>query len=115
MKNLGLILIVIVAGLIVIGNIGSIIALAITLAILYFAVKGFMKADTNLAKVVWGAIAVITLLASVGNIPALIGLVALYVLYYLYKEHKREKDYVTSDDPFTNFEKEWEQLNKNYK
>ena len=115
MKNLGLILIVLVAGLIVIGHIGSIITLAITLAILYFAVKGFMKADTNLLKVVWGVIAVITLLASVGNIPALIGLVAMYVLYYLYKEHKQEKDYVSPDDPFTNFEKEWEQLNKNFK
>ena len=115
MKNLGLILIVLVAGLIVIGNIGPIITLAITLAILYFAVKGFMKADTNLSKVVWGAIAVITLLASVGNIPALIGLVAMYVLYYLYKEHKLKKEYVSHDDPFTNFEKEWEQLNKNFK
>lgn len=115
MKNLGLILIVIVAGLIVIGNIGSIVALVITLAILYFAVKGFIKADTNLSKVVWGAVVVITLLASVGNIAALIGLVALYVLYYLYKQHKEEKAYVSDDDPFTNFDKEWQRLNKNYK
>ena len=113
MKNLGLILVMIVAGLIVIGNIGSIITLAITVTILYFAVKGFVKAETNLSKVVWGAIAVITLLASIANIPALIGLVALYVLYYLYKEHKQEKENVNPDDPFTNFEKEWEQLNKN--
>ena len=115
MKNLGLILIVMVAGLIVVGNLGSILALAVTLTILYFAVKGFLKADTNLSKVLWGAVAGITLLASVGNIPALIGLIALYVLYYLYKEYKREKEHVSPDNPFTNFEKEWEQLNKNFK
>lgn len=116
MKKFGLFLVAIIAAFIFLGNLGSIIMLAVTLGILYFAVKGFLAADSTTGKVLWGAVAAITLFVSIGNVPALIGLVALFVLYYLYKQYKEEKEVtVTEDsDPFSNFEKEWDRLNKKY-
>jgi lia operon protein LiaI len=115
MKKLGLIIVGGIAAIILLANLGPMIGLAICSVILYFAFKEFMKTDSTLAKVLWIAIGLITLSALVSNVPAVIGIVAAYVLYIVYKKwNKQEKEVVSEkNDPFTNFEKEWNELNRN--
>jgi len=116
MKKLLLIIAGIIALIVFLGSIGPMIALAISGCILYFAFRKFVKSNETSSKVLWGIIGVIALIATVSNLPALIGLVAIVALYYIYKHYKDNKEdhSYTSDDPFSNFEKEWEKLRKNY-
>jgi lia operon protein LiaI len=54
-------------------------------------------------------------MASIHNAPAIIGVVAAYVLYLVYKNWNSSKKTVVKEesDPFVNFEKQWNELNKN--
>ena len=114
MKKFGLLVVGGIASLVLLANLGSIVGLVISLAILYFMFKKFLKADTTFAKVGWGILGLIVLMITASNAPAILGVVAAYVLYLVYKNWNKEKSMVVeSDDPFTNFEKQWAQL-KNY-
>ncbi len=113
LKNLGIIIIAIIAGFIVIGNLGSILVLAITLGGLYFVFKQYLKAADRNGKIIWGIIGLIILMAAISNLPAFIGLAAMALLYYLYMNYKEEKtEKVNNEDPFKKFEKEWEELSR---
>ncbi len=113
MKNLGIIIIAIIAGFIVIGNLGSILVLAITLGGLYFVFKQYLKAADRNGKIIWGIIGLIILMVAISNLPAFIGLAAMALLYYLYMNYKEEKtEKVNNEDPFKKFEKEWEELSR---
>lgn len=113
LKNIGIIIIAIIAGFIVIGNIGSILVLAITLGALYFTFKQYLKAEDKNGKIIWGIIGIIILIAAISNLPAFIGLAAMVLLYYLYKNYEEEKAEMRSkEDPFKKFEREWEELSK---
>jgi lia operon protein LiaI len=83
-------------------------------AILYFLFKKFLKADSTGAKIGWGILGVIALMITASNAPAILAIVAAYVLYLVYKNWNKDKTttIVESDDPFTNFEKQWSQLNQ---
>ena len=114
MKKFGLFIIGGIAAIVLLSQVGPLIGLAISLAILYFAFKMFIKTDSTLGKVLWAIIGVIALTASASNIPAILGVVAAYILYVVIKNWKNgKKEVVTeSSDPFTNFEKQWAELNK---
>lgn len=116
MKKALVILGILIAAIVFLANLAPLIALAITIAITYFAYKGFIKAESQGAKIFWGIVGVIALISSISNLPALIGIAALYILYVLYKSWKKDDSDFTSkdDDPFKNFEKEWMELNKHY-
>lgn len=116
MKKFWLLLAGGVAAVILLGNLGAVIGLAISLVIMYFAVKGFMKTDSTAKKVMWGAVGVIALALTASNVPAIFGIAAAYVLYLVYKNWNKKEVIVTeeSSDPFTNFEKQWAELKKNY-
>ncbi|MEI5908643.1 flagellar basal body rod protein [Bacillus spongiae] len=112
-KKLGLIVLGVTAGIVLIANMGPIIALAISLVIVYFSYREFMKSASTGGKVLWAFIGFIALIASATNAPAIIGLVAAYLLWIVYKNWNTQKDGEPEDfgdDPFTGFEKEWAKL-----
>lgn len=115
MKKFVLLVIGGIAALVLIANIGPVIGLLVTLAILYFVFKQFLKCEKTFGKIGWGVIGVIALVTTASNIPAIIGFVAAYVLYIVYKKWNATNDTIidkTENDPFVNFEKEWSNLNK---
>ncbi|MBP3041552.1 flagellar basal body rod protein [Bacillaceae bacterium Marseille-Q3522] len=115
MKKFGLFLIGAVALFILLSQLGNLIALAISLAVLYFVFKQFMKTNSTMAKFGWGIIGLIALFASASNLPALIGIAALFILYVVIKKWNNKADTIfekKENDPFTNFERQWSELNK---
>ncbi|MDF0725857.1 flagellar basal body rod protein [Cytobacillus sp. S13-E01] len=116
MKKFGLLIIGAISALVLLGNVGPVIGLAISLVIMYFAFKGFMKTDSTAKKVMWAVIGLIALAASASNVPAIIGIAAAYVLYVVYKKWNSTKETVVKEDsdPFTNFERQWSELKKEY-
>ncbi|MGD6877745.1 flagellar basal body rod protein [Bacillus infantis] len=113
MKKFGLLLAGGIAGLVLLSNLGPMIGLAISLLILYFVFKQFLKADSTGAKIGWGIVGVFALTAAASNIPAILGIAAAYILYVIYKKWNDKKTFVKEDqDPFTSFEKEWSKINQ---
>ncbi|MDM5211120.1 flagellar basal body rod protein [Peribacillus sp. NJ4] len=115
MKKFGLFIVGLIALFLLLANVGPLISLAICLAILYFGFKQFMKSESTGAKVAWGSVSIIVLIVSISHIPAILGLVAAYVLYLVYKKWNENDESASSNenDPFSNFEREWKELNKN--
>jgi lia operon protein LiaI len=116
MKKFGLLLAGGIAAIVLLSNVGPMVGLAISLFILYFVFKKFLKADKLFAKICWGLIGMAAFMASASNAPAIIAVAAAYILYLVYKNwNKESSSSVVSEeyDPFTNFEKQWSQLNKN--
>ena len=114
MKKFGLLLAGGIAAFVLLSNLGPLVALGISIVILYFVFKQFLKTDSTLMKIGWGIIGVIALMATASNIPAILGIAAAYVLYLVYKKWNEKKSVVVEDnDPFTNFEKQWAELKKN--
>jgi lia operon protein LiaI len=115
MKKFGLLLAGGIAAMVLLSTIGPMIGLFVSLGILYFIYKQFIKAETTGGKIVLGIFGVIFLMASISNAPAIIGAVAAYVLYLVYKNWNRSKHTSVKEesDPFINFEKQWNELNKN--
>lgn len=116
MKKFGLFLIGAAASIILLSQIGPLLGLIISAAILYFAFKQFVKATNTSGKIGWGAAGIIMLVITASNLPAIIGLAAAYILYLVYKKWNNNKQSIitkkSSDDPFQNFEKQWSELNK---
>ncbi|TLS35956.1 flagellar basal body rod protein [Pseudalkalibacillus caeni] len=115
MKKFGLLILGGFAAVILLANLGPMVGLAISLLILYYAAKEFLKTDSTSGKVIWGIIALIALSASASNFPAVVGLAAIYVLYVVYKKWNEEKsvEQQQDEDPFTSFEKQWAELKRN--
>ncbi|UOR11088.1 lmo0954 family membrane protein [Halobacillus amylolyticus] len=110
-----------IAGLVALGvlltNLGPMVLLGVSVWLLYVVFKQFMKSDSTAGKIGWVALGLIILSVAVSNIYAVIGLVAAYALYVIYKKMTTRKDESvvksnSSDDPFTNFERQWAELNK---
>ncbi|MEH7115471.1 flagellar basal body rod protein [Neobacillus niacini] len=115
MKKFGLVLAGGIAAIILLSSIGPMVGLLVSLGLLYFIYKQFLKAESTGGKIVLGIIGVIFLMASISNAPAIIGVVAAYILYLVYKNWNARKHTVIKEDadPFVNFEKQWNEL-KNY-
>jgi lia operon protein LiaI len=115
LKKFGLVIAGGIAAIILLSSLGPMVGLLISLAILYFIFKQFLKADSKGWKIALGIIGVIFLMASISNVPAIIGVVAAYILYLIYKNWNSNKHtaFKEESDPFVNFEKQWEEL-KNY-
>lgn len=112
MKKFGLLIAGGIAAIIVLNTIGPLVGLVVSLVLLYFIFKKFLKAETTGRKIVLGIIGMIVLMASIHNVPALIGVLAAYVLYLVYKKWNENKDSKVKEetDPFINFENQWNQL-----
>jgi lia operon protein LiaI len=114
MKKFGLLVAGGIAAIILLSTIGPMVGLLVSLLLLYFIFKQFLKAETIGKKIGLGIIGLIVLMASLHNAPAIIGVAAAYVLYLVYKKwnqnkHTRVKE---ESDPFANFERQWNDLKK---
>lgn len=114
MRKFGLFIVGGIAAIVLLAQLGPMVGLVISLAILYYAFRKFIKADSTGSKILWGAIGILALGASASNVPAILGIAAAYILYVVFKNWKKEKkvSVTESNDPFTNFEKQWAELNK---
>jgi lia operon protein LiaI len=112
MKKFGLLVLGGIALMVLFSTIGPMIGFAVSLLVLYFVFKKFLKADSTMKKIGWAGIGLITLIIVAHNLPAILGLVAAYVLYVIYKKWNTSKFVAVkeSDDPFANFEKQWNEL-----
>lgn len=77
----------------------------------------YTESKSTFGKVMSLVVALAGLVSALSNIPGFIGLAAIGVLFYLYKARKNEKiEFLPGkkeeEDPFTNFEREWANLNK---
>jgi lia operon protein LiaI len=115
MKKFGLVVVGGLAAIVLFSTLGPMVGLAVSLLVMYFVFKKFLKADSTMKKVGWASIGLIALIVAVNNMPAILGLVAAYVLYVIYKKWNSSKSTVVkeSDDPFVNFEKQWNELKQN--
>lgn len=113
MKKIGLLIVGAIAAVIFAANLGHIIGMAISLGILYFAVRGFIKARSTGKKVLWAIAGIFALTISAANIPALFGIAAICLLYIIIKKWNSEKIPSSKNDPFMNFEKQWEEMKRN--
>ncbi|WP_303967451.1 ABC transporter permease [Sporosarcina ureae] len=114
MKKIGLFLLGIIAGLAAVLNLGSIVVLAVTGAIALVSYHYWRKSHSIFAKVFWMTVLVISVISSISNIGAFIGIVAVIGIYYVYRKwnDRNVNPNVISDDPFTNFERQWNELTK---
>lgn len=111
MKKFGLLLIGGTAAIVLITNLGPMVGLAVSLAILYYVFKQFLKTDSFGLKVGLGILGFFLLMTAASNVPAILGIAAAYILYVVYKKWNDSKSVIKeSDDPFQNFEKQWKQL-----
>jgi lia operon protein LiaI len=114
MKKFGLLIAGGIAAIILLNTIGPMVVLFVSLALLYFLFKQFLKARSTGGKIGLGIIGFIVLMSSIHHAPAIIGVVALFVLYLVYKKWNENKyTFVKEEpDPFVNFEKQWNELKK---
>ncbi|MEH7075574.1 flagellar basal body rod protein [Neobacillus drentensis] len=112
MKKFGLLVAGGIAAMVLLSTIGPMVGLLVSLVLLYFIFKQFLKAKSTGGKIGLGILGFIVLMASIHNAPAIIGVVAAYVLYLVYKKWNKEKGTVVKEesDPFVNFEKQWNEL-----
>ncbi len=106
------------------GFFAAIIALALLAPVAGLLVSGLLLAGglhyytestSTFGKVMSLVIALAGLISALSNTHGFIGLVAIAILFYIYKTRKHEKVEIfskTEEDPFTNFEREWANLNK---
>ncbi len=109
-----------VAGLIalfvLIANIGPMILLGLSIWLLYVVFKKFVKSDSITGKIGWIVLGLVILSITFSNIFAVIGVAAAYILYLIVSNWKKDADdsvvkVMEDDDPFTNFERQWADLN----
>ena len=111
MKKFGLLLVGGIAAIVFLVNLGPLMALVITVGIAYLVIREFLKAKTTGTKIAWGFIAFIIVCITLSNVPSLLAVVAAFVLYWVFKKWNDSK-VVESNDPFSNFEREWAKINK---
>ncbi|WP_026695919.1 hypothetical protein [Peribacillus kribbensis] len=110
MKKFGLIAAGVIAAVILMANLGHIIGLVISVAILYLVAKRFVKAKTVWKRILWGGLGLIVVVSAISNIPAVLGLAAAFVLYMVFRNWNKTEEPQKESDPFTNFEREWSKL-----
>ncbi|WP_085991418.1 flagellar basal body rod protein [Oceanobacillus senegalensis] len=105
-----------VALIILLANLGPMVILGLSLWLLYIIFKKFVRSDSTVGKIGWIILGLIVASIAFSNIYAVIGVAAAYALYLIWKNWKKDDDIVVSDmkddDPFTNFERQWAELNK---
>jgi lia operon protein LiaI len=114
MKSFGLLLAGGLAALILLNTIGPLVGLLVSIVVLYFIYKQFLKTESTGWKIGLIIIGLVVLSATIVHIPALIGVGAAYVLYLVYKQWNSNKKGVVknNNDPFVNFDKQWNEFKK---
>lgn len=101
--------------IIALASLGNIIGLVISVAIIYYSLRRFLKSDSFWGKVFWVIIGLIGLSFTFSNLPALAGIIAIYLLYVGYKNWKSDEVVTkkkTNHNPFDQFEQQWNEIKK---
>ena len=116
MKKFGLAALGITAAIVVLANLGSLLALAFSALMAYAGFHYYRKHDSIISKLFWGGVLLIGLLTAISNVPAFFGIIALIGVLYVWRKWKgTENSNVisnVSDDPFVNFERQWNEITK---
>ncbi len=116
MKKFGLIVLGSIAGIVALANLGSLIGLALSALLVLTGIHFYLKGRSTLSKVVSATVGIIGLLTAVANVPGFFGILAIIGLWYVIREWKKKSSSLEvtsiSNDPFTNFEKQWNELSK---
>ncbi|RNF40119.1 ABC transporter permease [Planococcus salinus] len=103
----------IVAGIVALSNLGPIIGLAVSGLIVYMGLHYYLKSVSTAARVWWAFVGIIGAISAISNVPAIIGVAALVALWAIYRKWNEEPVTVSKiNDPFTNFERQWDKLTK---
>ncbi|WP_106496741.1 lmo0954 family membrane protein [Lentibacillus sp. Marseille-P4043] len=102
--------------LVLLATLGPMILLGVSIWLLYVIFKQFMKSDSTVGKIAWVVAGLIILGIGLSNIYAVIGVAAAYILYQIFRnlrkdDHNSKGQTVVDDDPFTNFERQWTEMN----
>ena len=81
-------------------------------AVALLGVWGYQRSHSFIMKLLNGTIIGLGAVAIIGNIPSLLLLVVPVVGYYVYKMYKDDDFKGKEQDPFDNFESEWQKLMK---
>lgn len=115
MKKFACTLLGILAAIVAVVNIGSIAALALSVAVALVGWHYFRQSTSTIGRILWGIILIVGVLTGISNIPAFIGILAAVGAYYAWrswKVNKKENDRIIDADPFTKFEKQWHEFTK---
>lgn len=117
MKKFGLFIIGGIAAITILGSLGALSGLAISAAILFVGIHFYIKSNSTFSKVVWALVAIAGILSATANIPGFIGLAAIAILWFIIRKWNGTEpsdSFFTpkKDDPFTNFENQWNELTK---
>ncbi|WP_342508113.1 ABC transporter permease [Sporosarcina sp. FSL K6-2383] len=116
MKKFGLAVLGITAAIVVLANLGSLLALALSALIAYAGFHYYRKSESTFKKIFWGSVLLIGLFSAISNVPAFIGIIALIGVLYVWRKWKgtESNNIITnvSDDPFVNFERQWDEITK---
>lgn len=103
----------IIAVVIAISLLGPFLGLALSAAITYASIHFYLKATSTVGKVIFVILGICGILSALSNLPGFIALFAIAAIYYLYKKpNNGRKTSSKSNDPFTNFEKQWSEIQK---
>lgn len=109
MKKFLLFIAGLVALIILVINIGPLIILGVSVWLLYLVFKQFLKCDSTSAKIGWVIVGLVIVSVAISNMYAVIGIAAAYILYLIVTKWKDEEDTII-DDPFTQFEEQWNEF-----
>ncbi|MBS4172351.1 flagellar basal body rod protein [Bacillus sp. FJAT-49736] len=107
----------VILAIVALASLGHIIGLAISLIVVYFSFKQFLKSHSFCGKLLWALVGIAGLSAVVASLPALAGIIAIYLLYVGYKhwtEDEKTASAATSSNPFDNFDQQWNEMKKNF-
>lgn len=116
MKKIALTLTFIITVITAICLIGPTLGIVISAIFVIGGIKLYSEKDTTAMKILSISLIIIGGISALSNIPGFIGLAAIALAYILYKKLYGEKvttSISTTNDPFTNFEREWSKLKNN--
>ncbi|WP_144510479.1 ABC transporter permease [Bacillus sp. FJAT-22090] len=117
MKKFGLLVLGIIAGIVALANLGSLIGLGVSALIVFAGMHFYLKSESTFLKIFWASVGILGLISGVVNVPGFFGILAIVGVWYVVKKWNNESisfsaPVVKSDDPFVNFEKQWNELSK---
>lgn len=116
MKKIILLFLGFLAGIIVLVNLDSLLALAFSIFVAYIGFYYYKKSDSQATKMLWGGIILIGLFTALSNVSGFFGVLAVLATLYIWHQWRsKEKDKVipsSANDPFVNFERQWDEITK---
>lgn len=117
MKKFGLLVLGITAGIVALASLGSLLGLGVSALIVFAGMHFYLKSESTFLKIFWAIVGIMGILSAVSNIPGFFGILAIVAVWYVVKKWNNESisfstPTVKSDDPFVNFEKQWNELSK---